>query len=66
MDSNMWQDWVVYAVVALAGGYALWYWMPAALRQRLRLGKAPACGACSDCGGCTSGKAPMPPRSSPR
>ena len=52
MDSNMWQDWVVYAVVALAGGYALWYWMPAALRQRLRLGKAPACGSCSSCGGC--------------
>ena len=57
---NNWQDWVVYAVVALAGGYALLYWMPAALRQRLRLGKAPACGACSDCGGCAPGKAPAP------
>lgn len=65
----MWQDLVVYAVVALAGGYALWYWMPAALRGRLRLGKAPACGACSDCGGCgpgkASGKAPTP-KTTPR
>ena len=48
----MWQDLAVAAVVALAGLYALWYWMPAALRQRLRLGKAPACGSCSSCGGC--------------
>lgn len=61
----MWQNFVVYAVVALAGVYALWYWMPAALRRRLRLGKAPACGACSDCGGCGPGKT-APNKTPPR
>lgn len=55
----MWQDLIVGAIVALAGLYALWYWMPAALRKRLgrlrpALGKAPSCGACSDCGGCAT------------
>ena len=49
----MWQNLAVGAIVALAGLYALWYWMPAALRKRLgalrpALGKAPSCGACSD------------------
>ncbi len=45
----MWQNLAVGAIVALAGLYALWYWMPAALRKRLgalrpALGKAPSCG----------------------
>jgi len=53
----MWQNLTVGAIVALACLYALWYWMPAALRRRLgalrpALGKAPSCGACSDCAGC--------------
>lgn len=62
----MWQDLIVGAIVVLAGLYALWYWMPAALRKRLgrmrpALGKAPSCGACSDCGGCaTPAKPPAP------
>ncbi len=55
----MWQDLIVGAIVAMAGLYALWYWMPAALRRRLgrvrpALGKAPACGSCTDCGGCAT------------
>ena len=55
----MWQDYAVGAIVALAGLYALWYWMPAARRRRLGalrpgLGTAPSCGACSDCGGCAT------------
>ena len=55
----MWQEWIVTAIVALAAGYALWYWMPGALRQRLgvaqpALAKAPECGACSACGGCAA------------
>ena len=55
----MWQNLIVGAAVALACGYALWYWMPAALRKRLGrvrpgLAKAPSCGACSDCGGCAT------------
>lgn len=63
----MWQDLTVGAVVALAVVYALWYWMPAALRRRLGAvrpawAKAPGCGACSDCGGCAKPKAaPLPP-----
>ena len=31
----MWQQWIVGLVVALAGVYALWYWMPAAWRKPL-------------------------------
>lgn len=55
----MWQNLAVGAIVVLAGLYALWYWMPAALRKRLGrvrpgLAKAPSCGACSDCGGCAA------------
>ena len=62
----MWQDIVVGAIVALAGGYALWYWMPGALRRRLgavrpELAKKPGCGACSNCGGCAT---PASPRAS--
>lgn len=63
----MWQNIAVGAIVALAGGYAAWYWMPAALRRRLGAlrpgwGKAPSCGACSDCGGCsTSARTPGAP-----
>lgn len=53
----MWQQWIVGLVVALAGAYALWYWMPSAWRKPLgrlqkKLGEAPGCGACSDCSGC--------------
>lgn len=60
----MWQNLAVGAIVVLAGLYALWYWMPAALRKRLgrvrpALGKAPSCGACSDCGGCAAPKQPV-------
>jgi hypothetical protein len=60
----MWQDLAVYAVVGVAGLYALWYWLPAALRRRLgalrpELGKAPSCGSCNSCGGCGP-KAPKP------
>ncbi|ART55781.1 hypothetical protein CBP36_05225 [Acidovorax carolinensis] len=55
----MWQDIAVGAIVALAAGYAAWYWLPATLRKRLGalrpgLGEAPSCGACSDCGGCAA------------
>jgi len=62
----MWQDLIVGAVVVLAGLYALWYWMPAALRKRLgrmrpALGKAPSCGACSDCAGCATPATPSAP-----
>ncbi|NMM78552.1 hypothetical protein B2J86_03095 [Acidovorax sp. SRB_14] len=57
----MWQDCVVGAIVALAALYALWYWMPAALRRRLgfvrpALAEKSGCGSCSSCGGC--GNAP--------
>lgn len=59
MDSALWQNLAVGAIVVLAVLYALWYWMPAALRKRLgrvrpALGKAPSCGSCSDCGGCAT------------
>ena len=62
----MWQNLAVAAIVALAGLYALWYWMPASLRKRLgawrpALGKSPACGACSDCGGCATPVSPDAP-----
>ena len=62
----MWQDIVVGAIVALAGGYALWYWMPGALRRRLGairpgLAKKPGCGSCSDCGGCATPASPRAP-----
>lgn len=62
----MWQDLIVGAIVGLAGLYALWYWMPAALRKRLgrmrpALGKAPSCGACSDCAGCATPAMPSAP-----
>ncbi len=55
----MWQDYAVGAIVALAALYALWYWMPAALRRRLgalrpALAEKPGCGSCSSCGGCGS------------
>jgi len=59
----MWQDWAVGAIVAGAALYALWYWMPGALRRRLgavrpALANKPGCGACSSCGGCSSATAP--------
>ena len=59
----MWQDWAVGTIVAGAALYALWYWMPAALRRRLgavrpALAQKPGCGSCSSCGGCGSAAAP--------
>jgi len=53
----MLQQWIAGIMVAFAALYALWYWMPAALRHRLgrvqkKLGEKPGCGACSSCGGC--------------
>ncbi len=59
----MWQDWAVGAIVLGAALYALWYWMPAALRRRLgavrpALAQKPGCGSCSSCGGCGSAAAP--------
>lgn len=63
----MWQEIAVGAIVGLAGLYALWYWLPAAWRQRLgrvrpELAQAPACGACSTCGGCAT---PVDPAARP-
>lgn len=48
MHGALWQNLAVGAIVLLAALYALWYWMPAALRKRLgrvrpALGKAPSC-----------------------
>ena len=59
----MWQNYAVGAIVAGAALYALWYWMPGALRRRLgavrpALAKKPGCGSCSSCGGCGSATAP--------
>ena len=59
----MWQTLAVGTTVALARLYALWYWLPAALRKRLgalraALGRAPSRGACSDCGGCATPVSP--------
>lgn len=58
----MWQNLAVGAIVAVASLYALWYWMPGALRRRLgavrpELAKKPGCGSCSSCGGCGSAAA---------
>ena len=55
----MLQQWIAGIMVSFAAAYALWYWMPAALRLRLgrvqkKLGEKPGCGACSSCGGCAS------------
>ncbi|MEZ7829704.1 MAG: hypothetical protein QMB72_07145 [Brachymonas denitrificans] len=52
----MWQEIIVYAVVALAAVYAVWKLMPGAWRERLG-GKAGGCGdagssdACANCPG---------------
>ena len=59
----MWQNLAVGAIVAGAALYALWYWLPGALRRRLgavrpALAKKPGCGSCSTCGGCGSAAAP--------
>ena len=69
----MWQHFLVGGVVMVAGGYAFWYWMPAAWRRPLGrlqkgLGEAPGCSACSDCTGCaapakTLAKLPQSPQS---
>ena len=64
----MWQDYAVGAIVAGAALYALWYWMPGALRRRLgavrpALAQKPGCGSCSSCGGC--GSMATPPGAAP-
>lgn len=66
----MWQEWVVGIMVAFAALYALWYWMPAALRSRLgrvqkHLGEKPVCGACSSCGGCAAAGPATPAEGEP-
>lgn len=51
---SMWQEIIVYVIVALAAVYAAWRLMPGAWRQRLG-GKAGGCGdagssdACAHC-----------------
>ncbi len=59
----MWQNYAVGAIVVGAALYALWYWMPAALRRRLgavrpELAEKPGCGSCRSCGGCGSAAKP--------
>jgi len=58
----MTQQWIVGAIVLAAVCYALWYWLPAGLRQRLArihpaLGKKRDCGACSRCEACDAPQA---------
>ncbi|MDD2926421.1 hypothetical protein [Rhodoferax sp.] len=53
------QTWIVGLLVGLAALYCLWYVLPGPARDRLgrihrRLGRAPACGSCRDCGKCAS------------
>lgn len=54
----MTQEWITAVIVFVAAAYALWYWLPAGLRQRLgrvhrTLAQVPGCGDCSSsCGGC--------------
>jgi hypothetical protein len=53
----MTQQWIVSVIVLAAAAYALWYWLPAGLRRRLRgvhpsLGENPGCGTCKSCRGC--------------
>jgi hypothetical protein len=55
----MTQIWIVGLLVGLAALYSIWYMLPLAARKRLShihrcLGRAPACGSCSDCGKCAS------------
>ena len=57
----MLQQWIAGVMVAVAGAYALWYWLPAGLRRRLgrvqkKLAEKPGCGACSSCNGCGTAK----------
>ena len=51
-----WQTFVTALLVLACSGYAAWSLMPAALRARLRPGKAGAAqaGGCGGCGGCGS------------
>jgi hypothetical protein len=68
----MMQAWIVGLLVGLAAVYSIWYVLPLAARKRLGhihrwLGRAPACGSCSDCGKCASptpvsGVAPAAPQ----
>ena len=54
----MTQNWIVGVLVGVAALYAVWYVLPASMRQRLgrlhsALGRAPACtSSCSSCGKC--------------
>jgi hypothetical protein len=55
----MMQGFIVAVLVGLAAVYSLWYVLPKSARSRLgrihhRLGRAPACSGCSDCGKCAS------------
>jgi hypothetical protein len=60
----MTQSWIVALIVAGAAAYAVWYWLPGGLRQRLgrvhqALAQTPGCGDCSSsCGGCAKAEAP--------
>lgn len=60
----MTQAWIVALIVAGAAVYAVWYWLPAGLRERLgrvhqALAQKPGCSDCSSsCGGCAKAEAP--------
>lgn len=53
------QNWIVGVLVCVAALYAIWYVLPAAIRQHLgrlhsALARAPACtSSCASCGKCT-------------
>ena len=61
------QTLMVVLIVAAAGGYLFWYWMPARWRRNMAarvagrsprladtLASKPGCGACADCNACHS------------
>lgn len=50
----MWQEIVVYIVVACAGVYAMWRWMPNGLRRKLGWKTAQGCGNGCDTGSCSA------------
>lgn len=57
--AQSWQEWLVGLMVAVAALYALWHGLPQAWRRPLgrvhpRLGQAPGCSACDDCGRCAA------------
>ena len=56
---NVWQSWVVLALVLLAAAYSVWYLLPARFRKLLgavhhALAQKPSCGSCSSCGKCAA------------